>query len=440
MTIAYQRHSSTTGSVHPERTADCSRIESLSPLFHSARNLKHLEEHVRATVLALFLSFVARPSTRHVIRFYQRRLKRIDPLVFTRLPSMKRLKHEAWSQYPTDSERPTSVPAANTRRHVGPDTDREGVLHRSELEIYHMEHLVSGGWLFDHSTHARYSYYPSDIFPLGSNEEYGFFMRAWVRNVNYPYVCRLYNREGRFEELLKAVVPPHVCPCEFLMSFNIAGREVWKPCSHGGDYGPLTRLAVENELLFRSTFFNKKRSDVLYTHTNRWVYSTFVRPHRGDCCRSNPRVDQSFLTTSGNTIIVTKDWFRYKQLDTTVNRRRRYNDNADTVDEPVGDVTKADVDRHGPEHSETDVRQTRMRRILSELFFGQRFAEEHDSADFHDSLVRCEDYRSYLYSPLLKLDACKHENEDVSYEQRRSGDEIATEIRKCRHCGRVRMA
>lgn len=90
-----------------------------------------------------------------------------------------------------------------------------------------------------------------------------------------------------------------------------------------------------------------------------------------------------------------------------------------------------------------------MRSVSSRLLFGrphtefggESFAPEIGSSDGGDRklLVRCEDYKSFLYSPLLKTTSCRHEDEEVTYEQRRCGDEIHSEIRTCKKCGSVRV-
>lgn len=334
----------------------------------------------------------------------------------------------------------------------------------SELEDFHIRHMLCGGWLFDHEAHARYSYYPSNLYPLGSTEEYTFFMRAWNKIVNRPCVDRLYNRGGDFKVILREV-PAHVCPCMFLMTFNIQDRDVWSlpPPSMCGSADPTTtttpklpRLVVENELMFKSEFFNKKKAGKYFRYTNSWIYKTFIRDEKW------PTKDQSRVKIGDKfqNVNVTNNWFRHKALEwRVVNRTHQGNavlknseDKRQIQTNHTGDdnashdtVSTAQDTNHrcgSPTNCTTDAhRHERMRGILGALFLGQQHQDNvvATSRHVHDRLlVRCEDYSSFLYSPSLKLTSCKHSDEEVTFVQTRSGDEIATEFRRCRACGRVR--
>lgn len=313
--------------------------------------------------------------------------------------------------------------------------DRETLLApTAELETYHLQNLLRVDWLFDHEAHERHSYYPSNLFPIGSNEEYSFFTRAWTRNVNYPYARRLYERGGRFDVILNHV-PSRKCPCSFLMVFNVTHADVWRIRSYDTsqcrDDDTLSRLEVENELLFRSDFFHKRNPNKLFANTNRWVYETFVRPHHEREPDTAERVvSNAGVTTTTTTAPTMSDGAQSASNVPFCGDSRR------GTREPESDTAEV-----GPSSSSSPEaeRQRRMLDILNALYFGERFVRENDRLDFNDRLLaRCEDYRSYLYSPLLNVNACKHETEEVTFVQRRSGDEIATELRKCKACGRVK--
>lgn len=336
-----------------------------------------------------------------------------------------------------------------------PLNSRDTVEHISsrdlkELETYHLGHLLCGGWLFDHEAHARCSYYPSDLFPLGSYEECAFFVRTWPRNVNYPYARRLYRRNGGFGDALKDV-PLSVCPCTFLAAFSFTDEDLWTirhRDTTGG--GVLPRLAVENELLFRSDFFSKRKSNRLYTHTNRWVYNTFVRHYHDGERAENPSLfkteGEQIRTYSGDLIAITNNWFAHRALESRGNRRQPPHKDSSGATARGGseNVTTCHTtagERATESTGTTDDRRNRVCRILNSLYFDRSLEKDpEDVAPNTDSrlLARCEDHRSFLYAPLLKSTSCKHEEEQVSFVQRRSGDEIATELRKCKACGRVR--
>lgn len=361
-------------------------------------------------------------------------------------------------------------------RHIGTATDIVSEDGMKELEMYHLQHVWCGGWLFDHEAHFRHSYFPSNLFPLASHEEYTFFMRTWPRNVNYPYAKRLYERGGRFRRILDKV-PSNVCPCVYLTVFNVIGAEVWHSGQNEGDGWPtLARISVENEMVFRSDFFQNRHPEKMFLNTNRWIYNTFIRPYHDSGRHSIVGIEEgrTFTTASGITVSVTRDWFRHTILEKRIDQRRdadtfAVNHSSEAADTRVTNVSRPPIDQrsaynhrwnsgenigfdndqnkphnnNGSYNSEgdpvSDSRLARMRDVLNELYLGRNFQKKNGDSDFHDRiLARCEDHRSPLYSPLLSVVSCKHESEEVSFVQRRSGDEISTEIRRCTTCGRVR--
>jgi len=415
------------------------------------------------------------------------------------------------------------------------DVSLVGVSHeKHELEAFHLQRMLCGGWLFDHQAHARYSYYPSNIYPLGSTDEYTCFMRAWSSNVNKDYVTRLYNRGGSFNRILKNV-PPTTCPCVYLMRFNVMDEDIWEQYPKGDDGKNLatdkilTRVSVENELMFKSGFFNKNRNNTFFIKTNRWVYDTFVRPYHEKSSTDQQsahlfKQGDIFQTASGRGVVITERWNRHYALAARVERQgtavhfgtgsceksntkalgereecvekakyerciddgdqthslqrgstretvqgktdnnsnnetdqSRQSDNTNvyqnedvTNTDDAHDVYRRNRDRKceaafcaesvdNAVTGSTD-RRSSMRGILSALYFGRMYLESAATTNIHDSLLtRCEHHESYLYSPRLKANACKHDHEEVSFVQRRCGDEIATELRKCKACGRVRV-
>lgn len=320
-----------------------------------------------------------------------------------------------------------------------------------ELESYHVKHALCGGWLFDHEAHTRHYYFPSNVYPLGSTEEYAYFMRLWTKNVNKPYAERLYNRKGNFDQVLEHV-PPSVCPCHYLLVFNVLGEDVWSattPTESVVKGVNLSRIAVENELVLRTDFFYRKKANN-YAQTNRWVYNTFVKPYHDrqrTAERSTPaahlREGERFTTASGLAVDVTPDWYRHRDFEVRVLRTQRaqaqpsqpfvsVRQKHNRPDPPTAAAASTDGARNKCEDGRTD----RLSGILSSLYFGS----EHRDVQRDDRLLaRCEDYESFLYSPSLSLSGCQHTDEESSFVQLRSGDEILTEIRKCRECKRTRV-
>lgn len=292
---------------------------------------------------------------------------------------------------------------------------------RSELLSFHTKRCLSA-WVFDHDAHARYAYYPSNKYPLGSTMEYSFFMRQWARNVNRPHVKRLYDRGEDFETVLSHV-DANVCPCHYLTVFNVLGRVEynWDGGDGGGSGvgGTLYRVTVENELVMWSDFFNKGKEN--FTEFNRWFYDVYLS---GD---GDP--EAAVLTSFCEE---PSFYYRHKKCEDRARTRKQQQQQRKSRPnslERKGDTTSSSSSR---KVEANELRLSLMRDVTSDLLFG-RTAVSHEKL-----LVRCEDYTSGLYSPLLRTTSCRHEDETVTYEQRRSGDEIKTEVRTCKRCGAVR--
>lgn len=278
--------------------------------------------------------------------------------------------------------------------------DLDESTHR-RLVVFHVANQMSA-WAIDHDAHAKHCYYPSNAFPLGSTAEYTFFARNWAKNVNRPYVERVYGRRGAFREILRHV---DGCPCRFVYAFNVRGASVYPEDARGGE-PPLCKLSLENELMMRSEFFTRRKH--LFTAFNRWLYDRVVAQ-----LLDRPAEQASVELRVGERVVrinvSDRVWRRHARYDVRVRKR------ADSV---------------------AEVRAQRRTRaldpVLRRLYFGA------ERGGRRDTLLRCEDPTSFLYCALLRRTACRHEDETVRYEQRRCGDEIATEIRTCKSCGAVR--
>jgi len=288
-----------------------------------------------------------------------------------------------------------------------------------ELADFHLNKCLSA-WVDDHDAHKKYAYYPSSAYPMGSTMEYTFFMRQWVRNVNYPHVRRLYDRSGDFENVL-AKVDKDLCPCKYLVEFNVIDNIEYKLDEDGH---VLCLISVENELMMRSEFFNKRKE---YFQTfNMWLYDRFL----------NQRATVFELRPDGDSNVSFYRHLRYKvrakkpKLEST-----SLGNDSCTVDRNSSSYSVDSLKKKRPSTVDTQKRKRlqNVREKTSRLLFGSTEKEK------TELLVRLEDYRSRLYSPRLKNTSCQHSEEDITYEQRRCGDEIKTEIRTCKKCGRVKV-
>lgn len=347
----------------------------------------------------------------------------------------------------------------------------------SKLIEFHVTRVMCGGWIFDHDMHAKYSYYPSNAYPLGSSMEYMYFIRPWSKNVNNLYVSRMYKRYPNFNHLLDGFVS---CPCMFMYSFNVLyeNEYIYRSSDDATDKS-ICKIAIENELMMRSEFFLKRE----FRNFNCWFYSNimmianFVSP--------TPYLPTAYLTTTTDndfnfTIhtdrkcfdeqpppvildiihsrisVQSSKWFQYliyqqrlekrSTTSTTTNNEKTtvcYNATTKAPATAAGQLKK----RNNLKKKNNLIKEERvqiMRSILENLYFStERNHYTYDSGDCLKNpgittLVRCEDYHSGLYSPVLKATGCKHSDENVYFIQKRSGDEIATEVRKCRECGNVR--
>lgn len=368
---------------------------------------------------------------------------------------------------------------------------------------YHIQNIMCGGWIFDHEAHMKYSYYPSNVFPIGSNLEYMYFMRPWSRNVNNLYVNRLYKKYPDFNKLLEKIKN---CPCNFLLQFNILNKDLYMytdntgndlmdvdndaddvGCNGGNtinmdknidnkmeicnnytvdnndDSNILYKISVDNELMMKSDFFLKKK----YVHFNIWLYENLIKNNKlnkefsycvqnsKDNIKSNNFNEEILISVNENSKPLRLDekvWFKYKIHQNKLEKQL------------INKLNKPKKNKFNGISNKQMIRLSAMKSILENIYFKNDLRENNDDDDDGKknnnnkinmstenmsvnynkdvdikTLVRCENHNSKLYSPVLKLTDCKHLEESVYFVQRRSGDEISTEIRKCKECGNVKI-
>lgn len=308
-----------------------------------------------------------------------------------------------------------------------------------ELIDFHLKRVLSA-WVFDHAAHKKYAYYPSNAYPMGSTMEYSFFTRQWIRNVNYPHVRRLYDRSGDFDQILSCV-NKDLCPCSYLVQFNVFDQFEYKleniqnessENEQGGKV--LCLLEIENELMMRSEFFNKRKE--YYTVFNMWFYDQFLDPSSDMYNALQTETKAVFMTHSDydNDSAHREGVFGepdkaifYRHWRCKTRAKKRPTSASITLVEEQTSPSSTNLLKHK--------RLQQMSEVSSRLLFGQTTY----GPILRQLLVRCEDYTSCLYSPKLKVTSCRHTEEDVTFEQRRCGDEIKTEIRTCKKCGKVKV-
>lgn len=329
-------------------------------------------------------------------------------------------------------------PVAGSTNHQ--HASRLSEAENEELTTFHLRNCVSA-WAFDHDAHAKYAYYPSNVFPLGSTMEHLFFMRQWIRNVNYRHVKRLYHRSDEFQNVL-STVPAALCPCNYLVVFNALDLVEYSldaerkgtddetnrdGCLQESNDHILCRITIENELMMRSDFFCKPRKES-YPLFNLWFYDQFLgRSRHNDVVETcNNLSDLQTIQDFVNTDV----FYRHQKYESRTRKRRALRKRPDQS----VDLKDSSLSRNGRMKYR---RLRQMTDVCSRLLF-ERKSNSTNVGSERRLLVRCEDFKSNLYSPTLKARSCKHAEESVTYEQRHCGDEIHTEIRTCKKCGAVR--
>lgn len=368
---------------------------------------------------------------------------------------------------------------------------------------YHMKNIMCGGWIFDHEAHMKYSYYPSNVFPIGSNLEYMYFMRPWSRNVNNLYVNRLYKRYPDFNKLLEKIKN---CPCNFLLQFNILNKDSYMYTGNTGndlidmdnddddddgggggcnggytiitdknidnkmeicnnytvdnndDSNILYKISVDNELMMKSDFFLKKK----YVHFNIWLYENLIKNNNLNkelsYCMLNSKDNIKHSNFNEEILISINENSKPLRLDAKVWFKYKIHQNK-LEKQLINKLNKPKKKKFNGISNKQIIRLSAMKSILENIYF-KNDVRENDDDDVKNNninmstenmlvncnqdvdiktLVRCENHNSTLYSPVLKLTDCKHLEESVYFVQRRSGDEISTEIRKCKECGNVKI-
>lgn len=102
-----------------------------------------------------------------------------------------------------------------------------------------MNGLAENNHVFNHEFHRQNFYYPSNMMVLGSADEFKYFNGCrWSKNVNHPFVKRLYDSHKNVK-----------CPCLRIMAFNCLGYD---------KYDDVSRLYFSNEYPLKTNFFHKK--------------------------------------------------------------------------------------------------------------------------------------------------------------------------------------
>lgn len=334
-----------------------------------------------------------------------------------------------YRRYREDVSKNSSSIGSSSRNNQVPPPPLTETQHR-ELASFHMNRCLTA-WVFDHAAHEKYAYFPSNAYPIGSTMEYSFFMRQWMRNVNYSHVRRLYDRSGDFAHVLTRV-DRDLCPCHYLLHFNVFEQFEYKIKQESTNdtrvNEVLCLISIENELMMRSDFFTRRKE--YYQTFNTWFYDRFLDPRSRlhDALKTETEAVFPFSEPErrGDASLAIDNAVFYGHLRYEARTRKR---------PATKTKTAPNVDVRTPPSLFKSMKYKRLRHmtdVCRRLMFGRTPRVE------KRLLVRCEDYTSGLYSPVLKVTSCRHVEESVTFEQRRCGDEIQTEIRTCKKCGRVK--
>lgn len=114
----------------------------------------------------------------------------------------------------------------------------------------------------DHQLHAQFFYYPSNVFNIGSEEEYLFFKNKWSSKSDRRRVQRIYSDYQQIG----------ICPCRTLFAFNVLNASLYKNthlrklaiCNNECSSIPaITRVAFYNEYQMKTIFFTKRCDETI---------------------------------------------------------------------------------------------------------------------------------------------------------------------------------
>lgn len=263
------------------------------------------------------------------------------------------------------------------------------------LEIYHLSRVMYY-WPMDHYMHNRVSYYPNNKYPIGSKMEFdNFTSRGWNLKQQWKLITHYYmERQENGDD---------VCPCEDLIDINVFDMTR----TRNGRY----KIEIENDLMFSKQINNSRSNPSKYVNLNRWLIS-LIRKCIYSCGLVNGRANVIYYDGKIFPVNFVPRSIFERKINGIPTRNR-------CATKTAVDKIKSDVYR---------------------LLYGDNCEIRSDDEDDLMTLTRLETNESRLLSERLVVDSCKHNGAySVRFEQRRCGDEAATEIRTCLNCGRDRI-
>lgn len=152
----------------------------------------------------------------------------------------------------------------------------------------------------DHDSHYEFMYYPSNVFVVGSDEEFSFFKNKWNTKSDRKRVRRIYEDFRKIES----------CPCRALLAFNVLEACEYRDeklaalsiCETTSEAASINRFTFTNEYQLKTAFFSKRFDENVRNTNVRFIRETlgglvkrcgFAPETRSGGCGSSGGIDKT---------------------------------------------------------------------------------------------------------------------------------------------------
>ncbi|KAF6208305.1 hypothetical protein GE061_016759 [Apolygus lucorum] len=326
------------------------------------------------------------------------------------------------------------------------------------LQLSQPRHLNPLPWFHNHEQHRRYMFYPSNKFDVSTPD---FFLTSkWKNNTNYAYVKQMYedwddyvNRaisdsSPREQEKMTTATNRQLllCPCFALMRFKIARMD---------NFCGLTSLHVLNTFPLKNDYFDTgicretERDNALFlfsvglitpqvTWLLRLVTPASVQFKKAHEFKTKKKLSKDRIKRHlSNTPVVDL----HRRYETELSEHIQHTLASPTSSLPKNETFKLlslanklqFAQQHNSKWKLDDIWYLKYRKNVDSA--NKRTFAECWASVFQNTFEWKRD--SVNNSTISqKCNKCQHVDVITTYEQRRSGDEVMTQIKKCLKCNR----
>jgi DNA-directed RNA polymerase subunit M/transcription elongation factor TFIIS len=316
--------------------------------------------------------------------------------------------------------------------------------------------------LIDHKNHAKYYYYPSNKFKFESSEEQIFFSTSkWQRNKNFNMVVNIY-------EYISRITNHSICPCIVIIAiklFNCVNLNFQNGSS-------ITKRFFDNQFNFSNHFFTYNlKNEIKLNNLKLLEKSSNMKMYIFNLTKSHDEFDDFVKANSKlfTNSLMESNWKKNfgnsknkmvislklkSQIDSLYSKlincieQLEHNNSHSNIEEyneiylqltyflktgTLNNFKKENIFKISKNKKSKLICQTFMNKLRVE--FSRHYTlSSPTNPQFPFNHLFYKLHHSKIYKP---IGVCKHLNVNVSFQQTRCADEIATTIRFCQDCNRI---